>query len=127
MNEHDEQASESGERDFRVEDSSIIFAGGERVSFPFPVAEALAFGEQIVVVRLDVSPGHIFNENVYALTRDGRMLWQVPARSYVYADSPYVNLARSKEGEMVILTSWDGTELTLDLFTGRILRETQSR
>ena len=125
VNEHEEQLNEYDGQAFRLEAGAISFAGGERVSFPYPVAEALAYGERIVVVRLDIPTGEIFNENVYGLTPQGRTLWQVPRRTHVYEDSPYTTLAR--DGERLLLVNWDGTEITLDPATGRLLRERQTR
>lgn len=116
MNEHEEA--------FKISDACIAFKGGGTARFRFPIAEALMF-DDIAVVRLDLPPGQIFNENVYGLNRDGRIVWQVPARTYVYEDSPYVNLARA--GAHVILTNWDGMELALDPASGQILSERETR
>lgn len=117
MNEHDDEA-------FSISQNCIAFENGATATFPLPVAQALSF-DDVAVARLDVPHGQIFNENVYGLSRDGQIIWQVPARTHVYEDSPYVNLART--GGRVILTNWDGMELTLDPATGQILAERETR
>ncbi|HEX8473153.1 MAG TPA: hypothetical protein VF666_03915 [Pyrinomonadaceae bacterium] len=110
--------------EYVIDETKIVFASGACATFAYPVAEALAF-DSALVVRLEVPTGIVFNENVYGLSPSGETLWQVAARAHVNADSPYVNLAR--DGNRVVLTNWDGLELTLDPSNGHILRQRHVR
>jgi hypothetical protein len=110
---------------FRVEGNRVVFDSGKAGSFKYDVAEAVGF-DRAVVARLEVPAGVILNENVYGLAYDGRVLWQVPARKHVYPDSPYTKIARGADGA-VVLSNWDGLELTLDPETGRVLGESWGR
>jgi hypothetical protein len=109
---------------FRVEGGRLVFDSGKVGSFKYDVAEAVGF-DAAVVARLEVPTGVVLNENVYGLGYDGQMLWQVPARKHVYTDSPYTKIAR--RGDAVVLSNWDGLELTLDPETGRVLGEGRGR
>jgi outer membrane protein assembly factor BamB len=109
---------------FKVEDGKVVFDSGKVGSFNYEVAEALGF-ETAVVARLEVPVGVVLNENVYGLDYEGRMLWQVPVRKHVYTDSPYTKITRS--GDAVVLSNWDGLELTLDPETGRVLGESHGK
>lgn len=109
---------------FRIENGKVVFDSGRVGSFNYPVAEALGF-DKAVVARLEPPAGVVLNENVYGLDYEGQMLWQVPVRRHVYADSPYTNIAR--RGDDVLLSNWDGLELTLDPETGRVLGESWGR
>lgn len=75
----------------------------------------------IVIVRLDIPLGVIFNENVYAVTADGKILWQITKMSHVYEDCPYANML-VKEGN-IELYNWDGTILLVEPATGEILEK----
>ncbi len=59
-----------------IEDKKIRLASGAEVAFPFPIGNAIEFGD-VTVVRLEPPRGTIFNENVYGLAPDGRILWQI--------------------------------------------------
>lgn len=106
---------------FRVESGKVVFDSGKVGSFKYPVVEAVGF-DKAVVVRLEVPEGVIFNENVYGLAYDGQMLWQVPVKGHVYDDSPYTKITR--RGDAILLSNWDGLDLTLDPETGSVLGET---
>jgi hypothetical protein len=107
-----------------IRGNTIVFDTGKRVSFPFPVAEALDY-PSVTIVRLDVPPGAAFNENVFGVDDQGAVLWRVPKRAYVYADSPYTGMQR--QGDNAILFNWDGLQLTIEAATGRIVREEEGR
>ena len=79
----------------------------------------------ILVVRLDVPPGARFNENVFGVDREGRILWQVPRRPYAYADSPYTGM--EPKNDRVVLLNWDGLQLSVACRTGHVLAEGEGR
>lgn len=92
----------------------------KRVKFPYDVAQVLDFSN-VFVVRIESPLKSRFNENVYGVSYDGKILWQVGPRKYVYEDSPYTGMI--KEDEKVKLFNWDGTELLVNPMTGRVLKE----
>lgn len=109
---------------FTVRGTDIIFAPDSKTSFDYPVASVVEF-DDFVVVLLDVPPDQSHNENVYGVSREGNVLWQVPPRKHVYANSPYTYAER--KGDSVFLSNWDGLELTVDAATGVILSESYGK
>jgi hypothetical protein len=103
-----------------IRGNTIVLDSGRTVSFPYPVAEAVEY-PTVILVRLNVPTGSTFNENVFAVNDHGAIVWQVPKRQYVYADSPYTGMQR--QGNDAILFNWDGLQLTVDASTGKVLRE----
>ena len=103
---------------------SLLFSIDHTTTFNFPVAQTEVVAP-IVVVRLDIPPKAHFNENIFGLDADGKILWQIPKRPHPYEDSPYTSLVR--DGDTVIATNWDGLQLTLAPATGAVLREFQGR
>jgi hypothetical protein len=59
-----------------VDGNRITLESGATVSFAFPVADAMEFGD-VLVVRLTIPRGVIFNENVYGVAPDGKIIWQI--------------------------------------------------
>lgn len=98
---------------------------GQRVRLEAEASQVLEIGD-VVIVRLHVQPGAIKNENVVAFDRkNAELLWRIPVRKYVYADSPYT--AISREGEYIWAHNWDGADVKLDTRTGEILEEKFSK
>ncbi len=73
--------------------------------YPFPIAEILTYYDEIVV-RLDVPPDQIWNENVYYVALSVGNKWQVPKRAHAQPWSPYVKIEKS--GLTAVLYNHDG-------------------
>lgn len=97
-----------------------ILLDDKEAEFEFNIKDYLIIKDK-VIIRLEIPTSTIFNENVFALNKDAKIHWQVPERSYLSDNSPYVGLF--KEGENVRLTSWDGVHLTIELETGKIINQ----
>ncbi len=109
---------------YRTENCSLylVSLSGEeiRVDFPYPVADVVCFGDQLIV-SVEPEPGVIFNENVFAIDANGAIRWQVAKRRYVCEDSPYTGMVF--ESEVLKLYGWDGVSVVVDPGTGQILSE----
>lgn len=99
-------------------------SGDTEVQFAWPIAEVLNCDE-VLVVRVDPDPGSKDNENVFGVHANGAIVWKVPARTYIYDDSPYTGTM--KAGKNVKLFNWDGTELLVNPSTGGVVQETYGR
>lgn len=109
---------------FTARGTDLVFASGQKASFKYPVASVVEF-DDVLVVMLDVPPNARHNENVYGVSREGQVLWQIQPRLHVYADSPYTYVGR--QGDSAALSNWDGLELTVNAETGAILKEEHGR
>ena len=103
-----------------VQEKNLIFQNCTKMSFDHPICEVIDFPD-VVVVMLNVSPAQICNENVFGVSYDGDKLWQIEKKSHVYKNSSYTGLF--KKGENVVLSNWDGLELTVSPITGKVLSE----
>jgi hypothetical protein len=90
---------------------TVLLKNGRSIECLYPIAQAIPFGE-LMVIRLEVPSEVICNENVLAFDAEGHECWKVPARTYVYENSPYVRI--ECEGDTIILYNWDGLNLVLD-------------
>jgi hypothetical protein len=109
---------------FRIEEGKLLMDTGKAVSFKYPVYKAIGF-DDVVVVMLLIQSGGRFNENVFGVSREGELIWQVPEKGHVYESSPYTNIGR--DGDKVLLANFDGLQLTVDPPTGKILDERRGR
>ncbi len=94
------------------------------VQFSFEIKQVENFGD-LLVVRLKVPVGITYNENVFGVSYDGRILWQIEKLKYIYKDSPFTGMVR--EGDYIKLCNWDGTDLIVDPNTGKIISKGYSK
>jgi len=104
---------------FRVE-KCCLKVGGTTVEFGTPIAQVVE-AEGVLCVRIDSPIGSQDNRNVFGVSEEGVVVWQVPGRKHVYPDSPYTNV--TVEAGAFLLGNWDGLELTVDPATGAVMNE----
>lgn len=88
------------------------------IIFDFPIRQVIKFSN-CFVVRLEPDIGSIYNENVFGISNEGKKLWQIEPLSHIYEDSPYTGLGQI--GDLAQLCNWDGTDLIIEPYTGRII------
>lgn len=106
------------------ENNEIKFSSGVSYKFKFSIAEIKVF-EKIVIVRLDIPAKVIHNENVYGISENGELIWQIEKIGHIYDDSPYTGMA-VKENKL-ILYNWDGLEVKIDPKTGKVFSKSFGR
>ena len=94
------------------------------IIFDFPIRQLLKFNH-CFIVRLEPDIGHIYNENVFGISNEGKILWQIEPLPHVYEDSPYTGLGQI--GDLAQLFNWDGTDLVIEPYTGRIISKRYSK
>ncbi|MNV95378.1 hypothetical protein D3C71_1902650 [compost metagenome] len=72
------------------------------------------------VVRLEPPAGTIFNKNIFAITKEGEIFWQVVESPHgTEADKPYMEIRRDKDGRLVA-ANWNGVDYFVDAYTGEV-------
>lgn len=89
------------------------------IGFPYPVAQVIIVSNY-VIVRLSVPQEKRFDRNVYALSFDGKAVWQIQEAPHGgNVPKPFMNLRLSEEGRL-IAGNWIGVDYEVDLSTGQI-------
>lgn len=96
----------------KIQDSEKI------VTFSYAIGAIEKFDNRFVVM-IDPPANTIFNENIYGVSYDGKILWQVEKIAHVDQDSPYTGIG--KENNFLSAYNWDGHDYCIDLNTGKIL------
>ena len=106
--------------------SLVIFdeAGKKMINFPSPIKQIEQF-DKVIVVRIHPKADKFLNENIFGVSYDGKILWQIEKLKYVYKDSPFTGMGR--EGDFVKLCNWDGTDLIVNPETGKIIQKGYSK
>lgn len=109
-----------GANKFKVEDKTLTFDVGTSATFDYRIVDAVAFDDAIVV-RLNSPLDKHFNENVFGVGYNGKILWQIEEKGHVYDESPYTYIGR--KGNKAELFNFDGLELVIEPSTGKILHQ----
>ena len=106
-----------------VEGNEVKTPNGNVVSFDFPVNEALEAGEVLIVV-LDVPPDEVMTENVFCVSKDGKVLWQIERIPATSTDptNVYTGVSEGESASTVRIANWNGDVATMDVETGRVLK-----
>lgn len=107
-------------------DLQVVCEGKVRctVHLPSALAEYVCF-ENLIVIRLETDQSYQQNENVFAYSLDGKLLWQIPEVTHVYNDSPYVSIKASDN--MLVARNWDGLMLSIIPASGEIIKREEGR
>lgn len=114
-------------RNFKYHDNILEITDGENfksVSFRYRIDEILYF-ENFCMVMIEPGIGQTLNENIYGVSIDGDILWQIAPIPHAYARSSYTGMG--KVGDKVKLSNWDGTDLIINPATGDILEKSYSK
>jgi len=115
----------SAQSSYSINGNSLTFSkSGASVDFQWPIGDVIEF-DGIFVVRLEPDPGACFNENVFGVTPDGKIVWTIQRRKHVYDDSPYT--AVRKVDSSLKVFNWDGDELLIEPHTGSVIDEGYGR
>lgn len=106
--------------EYEIKKGELVLKGGKIVSFNYPVRETLNFPE-VIIVLLDVPPKANFNENVYGVSYDGKVLWQVSPYRHLGSDSPYTGI--NYESDKAGLYNWDSTLYVVEPETGQLINK----
>ena len=107
-------------------DNNTIVINGKNVDFSNTIGEVVDFND-IIIVRLIVPSGSKFNKNVFALTRDGCVLWQICESPHGGdINKPFMKISISSSGEL-IAENWIGVNYKVDLNSGSLIVESFKR
>jgi len=96
----------------------------EIYSFEYPIQQVIEI-EDVLICRVEPPSNIVMNENVFGISRTGKMLWQVEKMDYVYQDSPYTNICY--KDSKLLLSNWDGLNVIVNFKTGVIEDKEYSR
>ena len=99
-------------------ENKLILDTGRQVSFKHDIDKVVSF-DNVVVVLLKMPSGIIFNENVFGVSLDGQIRWQIQSLLPDMEDSPHINIKRSANG--LDAYNWSGLKTRVDLKTGKIV------
>lgn len=91
-----------------------------RKMFQLPSAiKQIEILDQVIAVRVHPEGVNFINENVFGISFEGKLLWQIEKVEHVDKDSPYTGLGR--ENDLLTAYNWDGFDYLVEPKTGKII------
>jgi hypothetical protein len=102
-------------------DKNVVAPNGRMIPFDFSVREFLKVGD-IAIVILEVPPGRTMTENVFGISPDGTVLWQIErtAANSTHPVNRYLGVATTA-ARVIRIGNWNGISTEVDVLTGKIL------
>ncbi|NKB46261.1 MAG: hypothetical protein GKR77_00535 [Legionellales bacterium] len=108
-------------KNYRFEANRLIISTSDsikKVILPLAIEEVKCF-EDMLVVLLDYSMDEIFNENVFGISAEGKVLWQIEKIFHAYEHSPFTNIGQ--KNDLLSAYNVEGYNYFVDLKTGKIV------
>jgi hypothetical protein len=96
-------------------------SNGVVVTFDFDIREATEVNG-ILIVILEVPPDHAMTENVFGVSAEGKLLWQIE-RTVANSTDPvnrYLGVT-SHDQRIARIYNWNGVNSGVDIHTGKVL------
>lgn len=107
-------------RNIEISKNKILLNGNLLSTFDYEITEFVEF-ENVILVCLNYFEVP-FNENVFALDYNGKILWQICKYTPLEGrKSSFVGLNKENESSCWAV-NWDGTSLLLDINSGEVLK-----
>ncbi|MGN8072637.1 hypothetical protein [Mucilaginibacter sp. 22184] len=107
---------------YHIDEKKIVFEKGLTVEFDFPIKETLVFNDKIIVL-LDIvgTTNTKYNQNVFAIDRNGKILWQIERTENLDAIGycPFISI--EMDNLNLVSFNWCGYKFIIDPKTGEVI------
>jgi hypothetical protein len=103
---------------FTIDGKRLLTAEGATVDFAFAIS-AIAVINDVLVVLLDVPPGESMTENVFGVSKEGKLIWQIERSPELSVDptDQYISFFGRLQ-----MWRWSCHGVEIDVNTGKIIR-----
>ena len=112
----------------KYEDKTVYFTT-QPVVFKFEVGDVIETND-IVVVRLNIPADNETRQNVFALKKDAKFIWQIESSLKIYpeisVELPYDNISILENGHLSV-SDFFGRTFEVDINNGKLLNFSVSR
>jgi hypothetical protein len=108
---------------YQVRDNQIQFDNGKSIALAFAVGDTLEV-DGVLVVVLKLPPGQSMTENVFGISENGVVLWQIDRIAETSID-PISNqyagiIGHDEEKGTVRVSNWNGVVVDVDINNGKV-------
>jgi hypothetical protein len=104
-----------------IEGKQVRFPNGTTVTFEFEIQEIVEV-DGVLVVILEIPPNRMMTENVFGISTEGKLLWQIERTAANSTDpaNKYTGFT-GHDQKIVRIYNWNGTSNAVDARTGKVL------
>jgi hypothetical protein len=104
-----------------IEGKQVRLPNGTTVMFEFGIQEIVEV-DGVLVVIVEIPPNRTMTENVFGISTEGKLLWQIERTAANSTDptNMYTGIT-GHDQKIVRIYNWNGTSNTVDASTGKVL------
>jgi hypothetical protein len=103
------------------EGKQVRFPNGNIVTFDFDIREIVEV-DGVLIVILDIPPDRTMTENVFGISKEGKLLWQIERTAANSSDPTNVyTTITGHDQNTARIYNWNGTSNSVDAGTGKVL------
>ena len=92
--------------------------GKRTVDLPSPIKQ-IEKCDEIIVVRVNPKISSFLNENIFGVSYEGKILWQIEKIKHMDTQSPFMGMGQDENGFSAY--NWDSFNYKIDLKTEKII------
>lgn len=107
-------------KNFQVKNNKLII-NNKLITFDYDIEKIINNDDKLYIL-LSIPIKKIYNNNIFAVSQNGDMLWQVELPWYAVEnkDYPFTNIWFNEEETKLYAYNWHGFEHIIDIKTGEI-------
>lgn len=106
--------------DFKIDGHKVRFGNGTVLEFEFPISQHIACGNLTIILLL-IPSDIIYNQNVFALSESGQIIWQIEKlEQHYFQDHCPFNEAMVDEQNLIIF-NWCDYRFSINPLDGKVL------
>ena len=104
-----------------VTGNQIKASNGNQTTFEFDIRETTKVDDVLIVI-LKVPPKHVMTENVFGVSPEGKLLWQIErtAANSTDPENRYLGVT-GHDDHTARIYNWNGTNSGVDVHSGKVL------
>lgn len=118
----DEEVTIKSALDWGKEAETLIINNEKLITFDYPIGMIFETCGILLIV-LDVPPKQSMPENVFAVSKEGKILWQIEHSPKTGLDpaNRYTGVGDSSISGIVVASNWNCTNFYVDVKTGKVV------
>ncbi|MDB5132989.1 MAG: hypothetical protein JWR02_2738 [Mucilaginibacter sp.] len=110
-------------KEYTIDERKLVFGNGNTLEFDFAIMKVIDQNERIYVM-LDVFGDNFYNQNIFAVSGSGELLWQIEKSNELdsIGHCPFIDFEITES--LLISWNWCGFRFRVDINNGKIVDST---
>jgi len=108
---------------WKINRNMLVSEDGKTTKFEYEVKDVLE-AKGVTIVLLKVPPSEAMTQNVFGVSPEGRILWQIEKIPETSSDETNTYVGMNKTSDQIVrIGNWNGLIVEIDPTTGKVTRK----